>query len=202
MGTDISMYAERRERDGWHLCEPLLPNRFHDPSDPESEPALMPQAVYDTRNSSLFAILAGVRNLIFSETRYQTIAPPRGLPSDLSPELAPWAAYFDSGAFGHSWYLLAELQAFPWSKLTIKKRAMVSPAVAPLFAGGEGPFPYDRWPADEEVRFAEWSRDGVHVTWVETYAQSAGTEFLDGVLQRLATYGAPEDVRVVFWFDS
>ena len=202
MGTDIAMYAERRERDGWHLCEPLVPNPLYDPSDPEPEPPLMPRAVYSTRNSSLFAILADVRNPHLSDVRYQPIAAPRGLPPGLSPELAAWAASLGADVFGYSWYLLAELQAYPWSQRTIKKRARVSPSVAPLFAGGEGPFPYDRWPAGEEIRISEWSRGGVTVTWVETYAESAGAEFLEDVLPFLASFGDPEDVRVVFWFDS
>ncbi len=201
MGTDVSMYAERRERGVWRLCEPLVPNPFYDPSDPGADLPFQPQSVYSTRSSSLFAILADVRNPHLSADRYQPIAAPRGLPPDISPDLAAWAASWEM-TFGHTWYSLAELQAYPWSQRTIRKRAMVAPEMAPLFGDGKSPFPLDRWPVGEVASFSEWKLGGVSVTWIETYAESAGSEFLEDVFRLLASYGDPEDVRIVFWFDS
>lgn len=202
MGTDVFMYAERRTAQGWRPCEPLVPNEEFDPEYPDSGPPLRPQALYDTRNSALFAILADVRNPAFSAERYQPIAPGRGVPADLSSEVALWLEYFEGDAFGHTWYLLAELQAYRWSARRIRKRAMVSKRVAPIFGDGNGSFPRERWPLDERIGYSGWTRDGVEVTWIETYAESAGREFLKTSLPLLATYGAPEDVRIVLWFNS
>ena len=54
--------------------------------DPEHERLLIPTSIYNTRNYSLFAILANVDNGVLIEP-YDYIALPRGLPEDLSPEL-------------------------------------------------------------------------------------------------------------------
>jgi len=196
------MYAERRERDGWVLCEPLTPNTEYHPVAASSDLLLEPQPVYDTRNYALFAILADVRNPAHSDESYQPIAPRRGLPTDISAELAAWAADEEAYAFGHTWYLLSELQAFPWHERKITKRAMVAPRVAPLFAGGQGSFPREQWPADEPISYADWLSGGVEVTWLETYAESAGQEFLENTLPVLASYGGADAVRVVLWFIS
>jgi hypothetical protein len=37
---------------------------------------------------------------------------------------------------------------------------------------------------------------------IETYAEAVGDEFLTETLGTLHSYGRPEDVRVVFWFDQ
>ena len=85
MGTDIFMYSEYRQHGRWALCEPLEPNPWHE--DVPEDPEFKPKEVYDERNYSLFAILADIRNPSHGWTGYRFIAKPRGLPSDISPEL-------------------------------------------------------------------------------------------------------------------
>jgi hypothetical protein len=47
-----------------------------------------------------------------------------------------------------------------------------------------------------------WSRSGVIVRWRETYEQSAGSDFMEGVLSKLKSFGPAESVRIVFWFNA
>ena len=65
---------------------------------------------------------------------------------------------------------------------------------------GDQPFP------DPPPRSLSWLTVGIDtdvvVTWVETYAEAAGQQFLVDVLGKLKEYGEPEQVRVVFWFDG
>lgn len=201
MGTDIYMYAERRAGSGWSFCGALTPD--HEVSFPESLPGrfLSPVSVYSDRNYALFAILAGVRNPAHSAAPYEPIAPPRGLPSDLSDTLAAWAARFGS-VDDASWFLLREIEEFPWHERRIKKEAMVARSVAPLFAGGDGPFPVEQWPQEEPITWSGGKLDGVTVNWTESYAESAGVGFLVDTVARLKLCGLPDDVRIVFWFGS
>jgi hypothetical protein len=195
MGTDIYMYAERRLGDTWTLCELPTAERYVALPEELPEGFLLPTRIYNTRNYSLFAILAGVRNDAFSHRPYDVLARPRGLPPDLSGTLREWAERFGE-MDDASWLLLGELEAFPWRDRRIKKEAMVDRAVAHRFGDGEGPFPSD------VHSYSYWKRDGVTVTWIETYADSAGDEFLVDVLTKLRQWGGPNDVRIVFWFSS
>jgi hypothetical protein len=106
MGTDIEMYAEKREAGSWKPCFPLRRGNLGDPR--------MTVEYRNDRNYALFRILADVGRLT-----NQGIVPvfkPRGLPDDLSPELATLADFIADYDFSHnySWLLLRELLEFPW----------------------------------------------------------------------------------------
>lgn len=209
MGTDIRCYAERRVNGKWELCEPLVPNPDYypaDPSDPPyaddaSEPEFKPQEIYDERNYSVFAIIADIRNGSHSDEDYESIAPQRGLPEDISNELAEWANYWAQYAYGFTWCSFAELLNFPWKQKSIKKKAMVDPRAAYLFNNGSDSFPHLLWPRDVRKEYAGYMKGGVTVTWRATYEESAGSYFLVNTFEKLASFGKPEDVRLVMWFD-
>lgn len=40
------------------------------------------------------------------------------------------------------------------------------------------------------------------VRWIETCAESAGAEFLEGVIPGLRSFGSQGEVRGVYWFDE
>ena len=46
------------------------------------------------------------------------------------------------------------------------------------------------------------SGPGPRVTWVDTYKEAVGAEFLIKLFDALARFGPPEDVRIVFSFGS
>lgn len=112
MGTDIEFYVERREGDQWVPCDEWTQNpdpyAFLTGDDFQAEPC------WSDRSYDVFSILAGVR----STGDYKAIAPPRGLPDDMSEMLHGRAhAHIDDG-YGHSpsWLTLADILAFDWDQ--------------------------------------------------------------------------------------
>jgi len=75
-------------------------------------------------------------------------------------------------------------------------RAMVPPQAAGLFAGCPTGFPLAKWPDGIPVSIASWSRDGVEVERLESYADIV-SEFTRDVLPRLAALGDPDIARLV-----
>lgn len=203
MGTDIEMYAEVRDGGRWRLAEPLVANEdYGGPGDDPPQPELMPLGLYNDRNRALFAILGQGAGPHYSEGPYHPVAPLRGLPPDVSPEVAAFARSRHDELFGQGWLGLDELLAFDWHGQVIQKVAMVVPDVAHLFEGNPLGFPYSRWPAGEQISYSSWTRPGVSVRWRETYAEAAGSEFLGDVLPYLESFGPPGCVRIVFWFNA
>jgi hypothetical protein len=92
MGYDITMYAEVWRDGRWFLAEPLERNPAFHPEHPLEEPEWKPAEVIRERNYALFAVLADVCNPTCSTEPFESIAPPRGLPSDVSEPLRIWHA--------------------------------------------------------------------------------------------------------------
>ncbi|MGP0067164.1 MAG: hypothetical protein ACLQGP_26665 [Isosphaeraceae bacterium] len=104
--------------------------------------------------------------------------------------------------FGHSWLSLKDLLTFDWKGQVIQKAAMVDSDMAALFEGNPVGFPYQRWPEGKPISYS-WGRpSGVSVRWRETYEQSAGPDFMEGVLSELKSFGPEESARIVFWFNT
>lgn len=121
MGIDIEMYVETFDGERWRPSEPLVENEDYDPVDDPSQPKLRPQCIFPYRVRPLFAALR------------EDIAPCRGLPPDVSPEVAdferPRHRY---GLFDHSWLTLEELLAFDWTgKLAAEDSGLFCEEVLP-----------------------------------------------------------------------
>lgn len=98
MGTDIHLYVElKHEVDGREDGEWVL--------------AMSEEATYRRRWSPTFAVLSGLDAKDFGVI---PIAPARGLPDDVSVEVARRAARQVRGAHTHSWLTLAEVLAYSW----------------------------------------------------------------------------------------
>ncbi len=198
MGIDIALFAEEQRVDGWHFLGTMAPNPYPMTEAEEIEPAWRPVNLYDSRNRALFHLL-GFEGLGVHEAQpLPMIAPLRRLPHNLSPDIQAWRQYFDVDALG-SWLLLSEVLAFPWQQAR-RKEAMVSRRAAPLFADPTAAFPFDRWPADEQLSYSQYKRGGVTVQWTETYAESAGS-FLTDLAIPLRQRHPLSVIRFVFWFD-
>jgi hypothetical protein len=190
MGTDISMYAEVFDGERWRPAEPFVEDEFYDPEDVPPNPKFWPQSVYSSRNRALFAILT------------ENIARPRGLPEDVSPEIAAFGSHsYSECLFNHSCLTLEELLAFDWKGTIVQMSGVVEQDVASLFEGNPLGFPYERWPEGKPIAYAMLMRGGVCVRWRETAEQLAGPDFMEGALAKLKSYGPTKSVRVVFWFD-
>lgn len=104
MGVDILEQYERRQGGRWevvNLCQ-----------DDQGTGATCPACL--ERNAELFGILAGVRSVY----HVAPVAPRRGLPEDVSPDVAArWGAVQDDpDLFGVSWVGLDELLAYDWDQ--------------------------------------------------------------------------------------
>jgi hypothetical protein len=190
MGIDVEMYAEVFDGERWRPAEPLVENEDYDPEVDPTEPKLRPQFLYIYRNRALFNMLT------------EAIAPCRDLPGDVSPEVAAIERPRHDGLFNHSWLGLDELLAFDWKNPIVQMTGMVDPDVAPLFEDNPLGFPYERWPKGKKISYSSWSQDGVSVRWRETREMLAGTDFMEGVLPKLKSFGPAKCVRIVFWFDT
>lgn len=213
MGTDIYLYAEIKKDGAWHLLGELKENREYYPEDnPNSQP-LNPVELYNGRNYDLFSILADVRNpngKTLDNKPFDVIAPPRGLPEDLSAEIRNWLKNWEyedddesgvgsSGVGSPSWLLLSEVLQFDWDGKVMHYEAMVDARVARLFEESK-PFPYSKWPKEIPISYSTYQRDGVIVRWTDTYADSVGKDFME-LLNTLKQHGEPSQIRLVFWFE-
>lgn len=117
MGVDIYLFAERRCASGdWSHVEPADGSRLYDSG---SRPWL-------------FAVLAHVKN---DDPRrgepFTPVAPPRGLPADVSSEVRAAAHEWLAGeAYAHSWLGLHELSEFDWERIAIRRGVVHVPAFA------------------------------------------------------------------------
>lgn len=183
----------------------------------------MDYAPYHDRNYTVFSVLAGVRN----DGYVKPIAEPRGLPDDCAKpreydenDEGGW----DYGDHSQSWLTLAELQAYDW-KQSIKDEGFVG---AKAFADWEksGALHPSEWSGAVSGRMVE------HVTHSDMreyiargFAQHPMIEQIAGkkefytlcqwsvpltvycknfltFMESLTAIGNPEDVRIVFGFDS
>jgi hypothetical protein len=195
MSVDIDGYTEVSRKGIWEFAGEMVPNPEH--QDDPDEPDLMPRPLFHSFQRELAAILTDSGNPIRSSVPYTPVVPRRGLPSDLSAQLAGWLRRYEHEQwFATNWFTKHELDTFGWEERIMRRRAMVESRVAGLFTGCPRGFPLANWPADVPVRYGSWLRDGVEVEWLESYADIV-PEFHSGVLPRLAGLGSADQVRLV-----
>jgi hypothetical protein len=211
MGCDIHPHVERRVNGHWERI----------PDAPTS---------ISNRNYDVFAILANVRNG-YGFAGHPTggglpvIAEPRGLPADIAQPLVAglpyqghWAAKYpegdsmerareDYGDHSQSWLTLAELLAFDWSQ-DARKYGVVTKAQYEDWDHVTRPESYCGWISGRDIAVGYYDqpdtlRDATHVCieWTEKCADLAHA-FFDEVIPWLIEQGEPDDVRLVFGFDS
>jgi hypothetical protein len=103
------------------------------------------------------------------------IAEPRGLPDDADMDSDERDYALGADYHSHTWLALAELQAFDYDRVFWDRRVTKAGDGAALAEEGEG----------QHVSLREF----------------LGPWFFHEI-DRMATLGAPEDVRIVFWFDN
>jgi hypothetical protein len=137
VSTDIHMYLEVRDHDTapWRKIDEIFDYQYYDPSRPTelrtggepgtedyweyvSNPSKTDHP-YDDRNYQLFAALADVRNGVgfagvLTGNKVTPIAEPRGIPTDLSPELQK--IWDEGGDHTPTWLMLYEVLAYDWDQ--------------------------------------------------------------------------------------
>lgn len=131
---------------------------------------------FSGRNYGVFGWLAGVRNY----SQVGPLAEPKGLPGDVSFRLRAESDDWDLNGHSHSWFTLAELLAVDYEAV-IEDRRVARQTSANCFDGGCTAEPG----GGETMPLRDF----------------LGPDFMRD-LEMLKHYGAPEAVRVVFWFDD
>jgi hypothetical protein len=206
MSTTISLFAEHKDGNNWVSLTPVEKNPYYDPDDFDDailEPLYKPLEIDVGQNYSLFAILANARNGNKTEGDFEYIAPPRGLPEDVSDIIRAWYDSWEGYAHNASWLYFEEILNFDWKDKVIQRCAMVDPRVAHLFRDNPLGFPSKNWPTGVQMSYATYMKEGVEVRWKQTYAEAAQFEFLtNNLLKFQRKEYAPKTLRAVFWFDS
>lgn len=213
MGCDIHLRVERK-RDSGHWVDVAPPETWSEDSlqeDPEHKRRTY-EHWFSDRNYELFAALAGVRN----SGHIIPLFAPRGLPEDVATKNDPDGEGGWFGDHSHSWVTLDELEPL---------RAMAIP-----YTGVVDVETYDAWKASGELCPESWctsvggagvvvcdenqlfmSRGEGHfsimpkATHVRARWVARGERAFERFLRftdYLKRYGKPEDVRLVFGFDS
>jgi hypothetical protein len=233
MGCDIHLYVEKRVDGKWVSADQWEV----DPAWPD-EGARVPYAkrFYTGRNYDLFAILANVRNGYgFAGVKtgggFVFIDKPRGMPEDVSPEVAADAESWGCDGHSHSFFTLAELLVYDWTQVT-KHQGYCSVEEWDRWTcwgreQGEGPREYCGGVGGGGTRIVtagemdaivqrRRERGGKSLTnpdeqiyalaeWEEPYYRSASgfwSETIPRLLKLAAETGSVENVRIVFFFDN
>lgn len=217
MGCDIHFYVEVKNTNGaWESAHQLQTDEDGYTSVP------YPDRFYTGRNYDLFAMLADVRNGrgfagIDTGDGFKPIDKPRGVPSDASDVYKAEVKRWHGDGHSHSYFTLAEMQAYDWQGQKTNTRGVVSAAeyvrwkksgdVFPQFWCGATSMPTVKESAVEGFSLDEiikrYGEDAnIACEWQVTYYQTA-SDFVDGVLPKMAAlHSDPASVRACFFFDN
>jgi hypothetical protein len=254
MGCDIHLFTEKRGADGkWrhapavmHTCWGCDGKKIYDT---HYKPELIgttclackgkgeqPGEYWEGRNYCLFAILADVRNGhgfagIQTGTRFEPIAPRRGLPPDACKEAQEYIGDDDGFLHSTSWVALPELLDDVYWKKT-NKQCGVIPARSEDAHSDEKESTYESFVAGKRRQPASWCGDihgpsiivleereylrlkmadkleadkkyHVRVWWEVTYAEAVGHFYTETIPKLIdLAAGDPSSVRLVFAFDN
>lgn len=236
MGTDIHMRAEIKRNGQWEAVGEVFENPYYKADKPLNDwNKPLTAEPYGDRNYGLFAMLANVRNGygfagVVTGTGYAPIAEPRGLPEDMSPEVAEWMDSYDHTP---SYLTLAELESYDWNQVTTRCGEVGRAGYmewkengrpSAWCGGSSGPKVYHVDHAAMDAIIAQlgvperkhafddgeqgWAGgSGAYrttVEWQESYADVAGSFLTDTLpkLRELAAADGVTDLRIVFYFDS
>lgn len=182
MGCDIHPYAEVRRNGKWERADVEVPS---------------------DRNYWTFSILAGVRNGhgfagVYTGEPVRPIAQPRGLPIDCtysSPDSDVGygeAGYYWLGDHSWSWVTLSELLAYDLDRANTEGGIITDAQQKALKENGTLP---DSWCGGTNRMEGR-----VHATWQRPLRECAW--LMPKIIEALKPLGDPDDVRLVFGFDS
>ncbi len=200
MGCDIHLAVERKENGQWK-------KQSHVDG-------------YDERNYVLFGVLADVRNGTgFAGCKIHSPNPPIDYPRGLPENMDPSYGKYELGEHSFSWLTLKELQGYDWNQKMetfcvvplshFKKRVANYGESVPLEMDS---YPYDSWHGamyGETISayrglsyYAESNKKiSVRDVW-RCPIRLRVRHFHDYFMPMLATLGKPDDIRIVFGFDS
>lgn len=217
MGCDIHCYAEVKTNNKWKKVGSIFKNPWYiwykdnNKEVPKNEKEFT-DSPYDGRNYNLFSILAGVRN----DYNILPISNPKGLPNDISNEVRGKYSVWEDDGHSASWLTTKELKEYDWKNKTANYSGWFSIKDYVKFKNGEDNFGYGKDVggamvvkiSQEEADLMLYKNNFdknksyyVYCEWIESCYESSRF-FVDDTIPTLEKLGNPEDVRIVFWFDS
>ncbi len=188
------MWAEVRKEQGWEQVGEVFESCSDEPGCGNQKTA----HPYDTRSYDLFGILADVRNGsgfggCDLGDGFIPIVEPRGVPDDASPAFKEEVESWGGNAHSTSWITVKELLEYDWNQTTKKRGYVLHEEAKRMSESGGCP----------EAGHCGWTnRPGyTQAEWSATYRDCV-ERFVDEVIPQLQALGAPEDVRIVFFFDN
>lgn len=238
MGCDIHLYVEKYDNDCWNIVsntnpyisfyEDLAKNALEKgdidrekymkeriESLKSKEPIVYEGWLYNGRNYSLFSILADVRN----DYEIIPIDYPRGLPDNLSNELAVEKEIWEGDGHSYSYFTFKEILDYDWENQYLEKEAYVTEEVYKQFKNNGDPYPCCGGVGGGNVEIVlnkemnriinnkyPWEKDKVFYTsikWHEKYCNIA-EEFLKNINKYINENDIRDlnNYRIVFWFDN
>lgn len=168
------------------------------------------------RNYLWFSILAGVRNGYNIEPMDEA----RGLPIDVSHEVKREHDCIGVDGHSHSWFTLSELLDYNWDGLILHEEGIVTKEGFMQYKKSGCPSYWgmpDRFDTTDmhisnyqmgQICLGMYGLLEPHknyrtkVSWSQTHREAVGVNYLQGIFDKLASYGDPDEVRLVFWFDN
>lgn len=202
MGCDIHVYTEFKlwygKRAGeWFSADNYRLNPHYGSDEDEKKYEVVP--IYDSRNYSLFSILAGVRNY----GNNIPISEPKGLPEDCCEEIKAEYKSWDCDGHSHSYFTLKELLDYQKRQPLLKHSGYVDKEASEKLDEGITP---DSWWQGGNVPGQVWRE------WEEK--DTSLKKFVDAIIEREkdifwifsdnqeAIEKHAEEIRIVFWFDN
>lgn len=170
MGCDIHFYVEKKNKEtgAWESPETWV-KKYEDCG------PMVDKSYYDGRDYNLFAMLANVRNG-YSFAGCDTgdgFVPitgkdPRGLPDDVSPEVAAQAEEWDCDGHSHQYLTVHDILNYNWAQTT-KLRGYVDPATFAQWIDSYD-YKYEKYSAPKSYCGMVSGGGVVHVTQAEMMA--------------------------------
>lgn len=171
--------------------------------------------LYDNRNYRTFSVLADVRNGISSwrdepaTGHYvKPISEPKGMPDDLPDEMRE--IYENEYEHSGSYLTLKELLDYDWNQ-KVKFAGLVSKSEYQEFknngspqswCGGSNALLISNEDMEKYIRGEiTFEKDFIN-TLIQWELPVKECTYFNEAIETLKTLGKPEDVRIVFWFDS
>lgn len=221
MGCDIHLYVEKRVDGKWVAADKWGPDKYDESGG--RKVVDYDDRFYTGRSYGLFSILANVRN----GAGFKPIAMPRGLPKDVTPEVAAESESWDSDGHSHSWHTVADLLAYDWTQVTTctgvidayqyarwakfggKDRNEFPDSFSGMVGGGGVKIiseadmiaHVEGRDVHDQDAFTDLAKYYCQIEWHPPYYRCA-PDFWANAMPRLLHLGKPEDVRIIFFFDN
>jgi hypothetical protein len=202
MGCDIHLFTEVQKNINnelkWVNCDNWKINQWFDPKEPDGESKYQIKELYDDRNYSLFATLAGVRDY---SPGNKMIDAPRGLPEDCCVEIKELSEKWGDDGHTHSWFTLKELKDFQKENKTIKHSGLVDPKNAKRLEDGLFPESWCQGTNQPDYVFREWEQPcEILKPIIEPLEERMRDEFW--IFDKEEHPDKEKEIRIVFWFDN